>query len=356
MAATLPCPDLSESAWVVHVAPREVGIAVLPVPPSRVILVDPIPAGDTQCLAGDGEGGAIRLVGALGRIGEAALYRCYNQPALNGFAEPTGAKVLYPGLRERQRVGVQVLTAASLRDQLPEQVAGEAPDMLLIEIPGEGKFLIEWLAEQDLLDRFGTIWMRGAEDALCAGDAGAEDIMEWLEDLGFAVRSYPGREDPDLLWITARRRPPSAELALLRGEAEALQRGHQADRNRIQELEQAYEKLQTQFQRVRFDMCQTEELLELAQKEATHLRREVEAQRLQHSPCDAEGMHLANETLDLVREEIATLRSRLKKENCLRMARDIDLDHLRGLYRSLLTREIGVYETSKQIASGSSST
>lgn len=212
---------------------------------AHVALVEPNPALHhrlAQRLA-DRPQISLHPLAVAGRAGVAPL-QVFNLAPLSSLRAPTGLRALFPGLRRTAAPEVTTCDPAGLLARLPPP--GEAPDLLVIDTPGEEATVIEGLAAAGALDRFGLVLLRCGTGEDYAGSLPAAALCHRLEDLGWRCRAADAAEDPDRPWFTFRPDPRAQALARLQaeqaGEAarrQALEASLAAARKRIEALETA---------------------------------------------------------------------------------------------------------------------
>lgn len=184
-------------------------------------------------------------------------------PELNAFHAPDTAQALFPGLR--------LLSSESVAPVAPEdlvaglETAGDGPEILVIEAPGEALGIVQALAASNLLQRFERLRLQEARPSLYSGVAPVEQVQAVLTEAGFVVGADPAGDDPDMpvliarmdrekklrhqiARLTAERDHAHARIDSLRQErnaaqsrVETLEAEKTAAQSRIAELETAYD-------------------------------------------------------------------------------------------------------------------
>jgi hypothetical protein len=118
----------------------------------------------------------------------------FNLPALSSLREPSALRDLLPGLRRTAAPEVTTASMETLLAILPGP--GAAPDLLVIDAPGEEATVIEGLARAGALMRFERIFLHAGAEAQYAGSEGAEALCARLEAAGYRLEGTDAT-DPD---------------------------------------------------------------------------------------------------------------------------------------------------------------
>ncbi len=148
------------------------------------------------------------------RDGQAELC-LWNLARLNSPAQ-AGPQLgeLYPGLRQRARQSIRLLSPRSLL----AEIGGIARPMLLVmETPGCERDILEGWKADGLLDQVDQLELHCPEEVLYEGAATRAELEGWLEEEGFVATS---RDDDDPDWTILHLRADRRARALGRARAD----------------------------------------------------------------------------------------------------------------------------------------
>jgi FkbM family methyltransferase len=228
---------------------------------------------------------ATRLRAATRRLGWAEAVECvvaaadgattwhvFNLPRFNGPVVPAGLPARYPRLRQRAERTVQVVALASL-PVLAESRSGDAPDVLVLDVPGQERPLLDAL-DDAALHRFAWILVRGC--ALDGADSGANELADRL-----AARCYRPlrlRDAGDPLWPVQLFRLDATQVRI-----ERERRLNEGLRTRV-------ETLQGEVDRLMHERMQLAEA-DVRARAALRAERDAQAERLE--ALEAQARRLA---------------------------------------------------------------
>lgn len=142
------------------------------------------------------------IAAAVGAADGTAAFRQFNLQPQSSLREPTDLRTLYPGLRQTGETEVQVIGIPTLLSRLPP--AGDRPDVLVVDVPGEEETVISGLLEAGALERFGTVLLRCGTTAHYDGSATIDALGQKLETAGYRLA---GQDDTDPDYPTRLYRP-----------------------------------------------------------------------------------------------------------------------------------------------------
>ncbi len=148
------------------------------------------------------------------------VLQVYNLMGLSALRPPADLAALFPGLRRVAGAEVVTMRPSRLLETLPP--AGTAPDVLIIDIPGEEATALRDLAEAGALQRFRHILLRCGTTEHYLGSSPATDLCTELETSGYQL-THTDSADPDRPWFAFRLDAAQQEIKALR-EALAAER------------------------------------------------------------------------------------------------------------------------------------
>ena len=147
-----------------------------------------------------------------GTDGMAAL-QVYNLMGLSALRPPADLAALFPGLRRVAAAEVATMRPSRLLETLPP--AGAAPDVLIVDIPGEEAAALAELIEAGALRRFHHILLRCGTTEHYLGSSPAAELCAELEGSGYRL-TRTDAADPDRPWFAFHLDPLRLEVETLR--------------------------------------------------------------------------------------------------------------------------------------------
>lgn len=195
----------------------------------RVLIIEPDPeqAEDIKFNTSDSERFDVLNAGLADSEGtrEALVF---NLPRASTLAEPTGLKLLFPGLRITARPRVRTVKLATA---LSQAGLSQTACHLVVTTPGSEAIVLSELGSQDV--RFETITLRCGERSLVEGALSMEEARAGLEAAGFSLVTLSG---DDLDWPIATFKYNAAS-----GTSRSMQPVGQAHEAELQDLQRRLE-------------------------------------------------------------------------------------------------------------------
>jgi FkbM family methyltransferase len=168
---------------------------------------------------------------AVGAPDGRAELTLYNHRQLNSRHEPSGLHALFPGLRQIDKVPVELISVATLIARLG--LTREQSNLLVIDAPGEEGAIISALIAQDQLALFESVILSCGREPLYVDGEPCRTLLERLQQQGYDVASRDERAGSDWPRWTLRRNDTRIENQRLRAE---LQRQTELANQREQQL------------------------------------------------------------------------------------------------------------------------
>lgn len=141
-------------------------------------------------------------IAVAGCSGPRTLHR-YNLPRSGSLHPATGLLSLFPGLREVEQLKVDAVRATHLLEALDLQP--DAHNVMVVDLAGEERGVLQDLFDSQHLHRFRELRVHCGRDPLYQGSLSSEQLIAWLESIGFSVASEDGSRDPDFPCWSLRR-------------------------------------------------------------------------------------------------------------------------------------------------------
>ncbi len=151
-----------------------------------------------------------QIESAVLAAGRRAELRRYNFDALSALCDLDALKSLFPGLRETERIAVNVLPVAELIAKFPQNHRGL--DLLVIDSLGEELDILKEINAQDALERFSNIVLRIARLPESTDFAPTKNLLEWLAAHHYDRSVVLDGTDPDLPVLYFQRNPLGKNL------------------------------------------------------------------------------------------------------------------------------------------------
>lgn len=142
--------------------------------------------------------------------GRRADLRRYNFNALNTLSDVDLLKTLFPGLRETERVAIDVMSIALFLKQFREKHRG--CDLLIIDSIGEELGILQGVEAQSRLRRFSNIVLRIAKHPDSNAPSPTKKLLEWLALHHFDRSIVLDGADPDVPVLYFPRNPLGESL------------------------------------------------------------------------------------------------------------------------------------------------
>lgn len=268
--------------------------------------------------------------------------RLFNVKELSSLREPVGLRELYPGLRETERVSVEVVSLPGLVSEL--EIERDHVNWLVMDAPGEEATLAKVLCSGGFADVFDRATLHASPVARYDGTASYTELVAMLEGCAYEVQSQDDA-DPDRLVATLFRDAVRVENAALHERLEAAEtlaaeRAEEITRltGEREELSATVSGLREQLSSVQSDLeRRTAEQRELESQNRQSEKRVVELQERLAAMSKENETHAR--TVEELREKVAALtKDQENRDKALQTTNDLNEESQRN--QAKLNQEI----------------
>ena len=227
------------------------------------------------------------------------VLKVFNVRRYSSLREPSGLRVLYPGLRKTGELSTDAWTPRQMCEELG--IDKEAKNWLVVDAPGEEGLILESLREAGLLTRFPRISVYAAEMILYSGGRTARDILVLLYEMGWESVAENNQHDAEIPRRTLERDERKIENQELKRRAEQIEAKIIQKNTRIGLLEKQID-------------SQKEQLDSLERKNKEFVKEKLSQQKMHHE-LNAKLQKLENKSDKQMRRliELGEERDSLKK-------------------------------------------